>query len=145
MSIKKLRQWIESEIQETKNINGHYEMLRRHTLEDVLEQIDSYKSEPRKSGFVKPTARNLFEAFRDKGLGPREADLEAQAFLDYFESCGWVIGGKGKKMVSWKSAVATWMRNKKADKPEKNYYQETGSDIHKPGYERSGKPRRIGE
>ena len=127
---KRIEQEIEKVRGQAKNSPSNTLAGYLAALGNVLEWMDTEKIK-RKPRFVKPTARNLFEAFRDKGLGPREADLEAQAFLDYFESCGWVIGGKGKKMVSWKSAVATWMRNKKADKPEKNYYPETQSERHK--------------
>lgn len=39
----------------------------------------------------------------------REIDysLNAQKFVDYYDSCGWVIG-KGKPMKDWRASVRYW-------------------------------------
>lgn len=36
-------------------------------------------------------------------------DLDAQAFVDHYEACGWVVG-KNKPMKDWKAAVRQWNR-----------------------------------
>lgn len=64
-------------------------------------------------------------------------DFDAQAFLDYYEACGWVVGKARKPMVSWRAAVRTWRRmaeqwNAKptrTDSPEILSYARAGREI----------------
>lgn len=52
---------------------------------------------------VKPTleeVRNYCQQ-RQNGIDPQE-------FIDFYESCGWVVGRARKPMKSWKGAVGTW-------------------------------------
>lgn len=42
--------------------------------------------------------------------GPAYAVDQGNAFYDHFSSNGWKVGGK-TKMVDWKAAVRTWIRN----------------------------------
>jgi hypothetical protein len=38
-------------------------------------------------------------------------DLDGDAFLDHYDSCGWVTGkGSSKKLKDWKAAVRNWKR-----------------------------------
>ena len=54
--------------------------------------------------FEKPTLLELKTAFREKGF----AESEADKFLAYFDSVGWVVGASRKPMKNWRGAVATW-------------------------------------
>lgn len=36
-------------------------------------------------------------------------DIDAQAFVDHYDACGWVVG-KNKPMKDWKAAVRNWVR-----------------------------------
>ena len=54
--------------------------------------------------FSPPSLDEVKAAFSEKGF----ASSEAQKFLAYFESVGWVIGQSKKPMKSWRGAVATW-------------------------------------
>lgn len=36
--------------------------------------------------------------------------LDAQAFVDYYEACGWVVGRTCKPMRSWQASVRQWQR-----------------------------------
>ena len=56
--------------------------------------------------FIKPTKQEL-EAYA------REIDfmLDAEAFLDFYETKGWMVGRD--KMKDWKAAVRTWKRRAK--------------------------------
>lgn len=36
-------------------------------------------------------------------------DIDAQAFVDHYDACGWVVG-KNKPMRDWKAAVRNWVR-----------------------------------
>lgn len=65
--------------------------------------------EPEKAG----TKRTVF---RKPSVGEVSAyalemlyDLDAQEFVDHYESCGWVVG-KNKPMKDWKAAVRQWNR-----------------------------------
>ena len=65
--------------------------------------------EPEKAG-IKRTV------FRKPSVGEVSAyalemlyDLDAQAFIDHYEACGWVVG-KNKPMKDWKAAVRQWNR-----------------------------------
>ena len=149
MSLLKLKKWLEHEIAETKKIDGDFEIVRRHNFEDVLGQIDSYKAKPRKPKFVKPEYADLYVAFRDKGVSLDQAGLEAVNFINHYESCGWVIGANGKKMVSWKHSVAGWIARNKQKKDDRHSarIRDTTDDGYQPVFNRSekGKPVRIGE
>ena len=39
-------------------------------------------------------------------------EIEAQRFFNYFESNGWLVGGR-TKMKDWKAAARNWMLNSK--------------------------------
>lgn len=65
--------------------------------------------EPEKAGtkrtvFRKPSAGEV-SAYALEML----YDLDAQAFIDHYEACGWVVG-KNKPMKDWKAAVRQWNR-----------------------------------
>ena len=45
----------------------------------------------------------------------RKNNIEAEAFIDFYESKGWQIGKE--KMKSWKACVRTW-ENREKDKPK---------------------------
>ena len=46
----------------------------------------------------------------------RQNGIDAQSFIDFYESKGWMIGKD--KMKSWKAAIRTWENRRKADKPK---------------------------
>jgi len=85
--------------------------------------------EKRKRGIVKggrfspPSLDELKAAFSEKGY-PGEADK----FMAYYETVGWVVGHTRKPMKNWRGAVATWcgkiqgsgVRPKRAISPNKN-------------------------
>lgn len=111
-----IRKHIEQEIREAEKENESDNWQRGYltALEKVLKWMDEAKV-TRKPRFVKPTLDEINAAFKSKGLSVAEANRETVAFWNHYESCGWVIGGNGKKMVSWKASVAGWVnRNKKS-------------------------------
>ncbi|WP_445716179.1 transcriptional regulator [Flavobacterium sp.] len=63
----------------------------------------SYKSESRPS---KPTQEETQIYFLEKNF----TEIEAQRFFNYFESNGWLVGGR-TKMKDWKAAARNWMLN----------------------------------
>lgn len=54
--------------------------------------------------FVKPTLEEL-----DKFINENYYKVDSEAFIDYYESNGWLVGKN--KMKSWEATVRTWHRN----------------------------------
>lgn len=59
--------------------------------------------------FVPPTVEEVSAFCKEKGYS-----VDAEMFVSWYDSNGWRVGKN--KMVSWKSAVATWERKNKASK-----------------------------
>jgi hypothetical protein len=45
----------------------------------------------------------------------RRNGIDPGAFIDYYESVGWMVGKK--KMKDWQAAVRTWERRRKQESP----------------------------
>jgi len=45
----------------------------------------------------------------------RRNGIEAAAFMDYYDSVGWMVGKK--PMKDWRAAVRTWERNRGRKEP----------------------------
>ena len=52
----------------------------------------------------------------------RNNSVDPQAFIDFYESKGWMVGKN--KMKDWKAAVRTWERNRNNSKKEKTVFDE---------------------
>lgn len=64
----------------------------------------------RKPAPAPPTLAEVQAYAADQYPGPAAQD-EAAAFIDHFESNGWLVGGK-TPMVSWRAAFRNWMRRR---------------------------------
>lgn len=62
--------------------------------------------------FVRPSIEELQAYIQEKDLS-----VDAQQFLDYYESTGWMIGKK--KMKDWKAAARNWSRRSRKEEPQK--------------------------
>lgn len=77
---------------------------------DIDKEID--KDTPPKSPsrgkreFVPPTLEEVAAYCRE-----RDNNIDAEAFLDFYESKGWMIGKN--RMKDWKAAVRTWEKSRK--------------------------------
>jgi hypothetical protein len=58
------------------------------------------------SGVEKPTHKEVIIYFREQDF----PELEAQKFYNYFQSIGWLVGGK-TPMADWQAAARNWMLN----------------------------------
>ena len=56
----------------------------------------------------------------------RKNEVDAQQFLNHYESNGWKIGKV--PMVDWKAAVRTWEKNDKKNKPNSRVYIDKNSE-----------------
>ncbi len=67
--------------------------------------IKSLQTPKRKTStaFVPPTVEEVEEYIREKGLV-----VNADYFVDYYESKGWVVGRD--KMKDWKATIRNWHR-----------------------------------
>ena len=65
----------------------------------------------KKKRFSPPTREELQQYITENNY-----NVDADAFIDFYTSCGWVIG-KNKPMKDWKSTVRNWHRRE--HKPEK--------------------------
>lgn len=63
------------------------------------------------SRFTPPTVSEVSDYFSERGADP----AEAERFVDFYESKGWVVGKS--KMKCWKSAVRNWVRRNQSEKP----------------------------
>ncbi len=74
------------------------------------------------SKFLKPTLEETQIYFLEKNF----PEIEAQRFFNYFESNGWLVGGR-TKMKDWKAAARNWMLNAKkfGNKPNNSVRTET--------------------
>lgn len=67
-----------------------------------------------KDRFIAPDSEEIKNYFLEK----ENTTTEAEKFYNYFESNGWLVGGK-TKMKDWKAAARNWMLNaKRFEKPE---------------------------
>ena len=66
--------------------------------------LPSGKSAVTKKHFQKPTVDEIRAYCNERGNG-----IDAQAFFDFYESKGWLIGKN--KMKDWRASVRTWERN----------------------------------
>ena len=67
-------------------------------------RLDNYVG---KKKFVKPTLQEIKDYCEE-----RNNNINAQYFIDYYESNGWMVG-KGKPMKDWKASVRTWEQREK--------------------------------
>lgn len=66
------------------------------------------KEKPKHKIFVKPTIEEVQEEINRKGY-----DIDAKAFIAFYESKGWMIGKN--HMKSWKAALVTWQHRREKE------------------------------
>lgn len=82
------------------------------------------KLDSEKRNFSPPSIEQLKEFF----LESESTGKEAENFFNYFESNGWLVGGKAK-MKNWKAAARNWIsRCSNFKKPEKKNYLDVNQD-----------------
>lgn len=76
------------------------------------EIVDVTASTPKK--FIPPSLEEAKAYFAEKG----STDIEAENFMDYYDSNGWMVGKN--KMKAWKSAASRWIRQRMEWSQQKN-------------------------
>jgi len=72
----------------------------------VIDNLQKEKSSAKKEKGSIPTLDEVLVFFNEK----KGSEIEAEKFFNYFESNGWLVGGK-TKMKKWKAAAANWVIN----------------------------------
>ena len=92
------------------------------TVTDIeKESIKEKDNQVIRRRFTPPTLQEVTDYVNSKGYS-----VDPQAFIDFYESKGWMIGKN--KMKSWQSAIGTWERRQKKDRkpnPFKEFKQNT--------------------
>lgn len=73
--------------------------------EDIDSNISHIQHRDTTKKFIPPTIDEVSAYCKERKNG-----IDAQSFIDFYESKGWMIGKN--KMKDWKAAVRTWERNK---------------------------------
>ena len=84
----------------------------RNSEREIQEETDTNVSVKKK--FVPPTVEEVSEYCFEQNLG-----IDPEAFVDYYNANGWMIGGKAH-MKDWRAAARNWDRKRKADKSNPN-------------------------
>ena len=85
--------------------------------------LNNSKKENKQKKFKKPTVEEINDyqiEYKNKIL------IDADYFIDYYESNGWKI--KNNPMKDWKATVRNWIRNQNNFKVQKNAKRETNAD-----------------
>ncbi len=70
-----------------------------------------YKERRKTNRFIPPSLNDIKNYCKERGN-----NIDAQGFLDFYESKGWLIGKN--KMKDWKASVRTWERRNGFSKPD---------------------------
>lgn len=71
---------------------------------------DESQPVPKRKNFIPPSVEEV-KAYCIE----RQNNVDAEAFVDFYESKGWMVGKN--KMKDWKAAVRTWEKGNKAKQP----------------------------
>lgn len=81
----------------------------------------------------RPTADEIIDYMSDEKvknhLTLKEAEIEAEKFMNHYDSNGWLIGGKSP-MKDWNASVRNWLMNIKITSPKIEVYQNPGDDLY---------------
>ena len=105
------------------NDNEYVNDIKENTLKGVKEKR-----------FAPPTLENVIGYCQEKGLA-----IDAQRFIDFYESKGWMIGKN--KMKDWKAAVRNWARQEKTS--QKTSGKNAFNNFRQRDYDYSGIQREL--
>ncbi|WP_418708692.1 DUF6291 domain-containing protein [Alistipes sp.] len=109
-----------TENQPENNQKTTYPLLNEGENENVDENEEGNKRSKRPA-FVAPSLQEVKDYVSEKGY-----TVDAQRFIDFYESKGWMIGKN--KMKDWRAAVRTWTR-----RPDETPKQ-TNHETRKPNF-----------
>lgn len=71
-----------------------------------VEALEQALASKKRTSFKPPTPQEVRQYSLERGC-----PIDGEAFCDFYESKGWVVGKA--KMKSWKAAVRNWAKNQK--------------------------------
>lgn len=90
------------------------------------------KKVPSEGGLKAPSSVGVgvpsLEAVQEYFILKKYAPIEAEKFFNYFESVGWLVGGKAK-MKDWNAAARNWVLNAKGYCPPPKYNSPLPSNL----------------
>lgn len=102
-------------------------MQKLRPEEKPMQEIQPEK--PKRKNFVKPTVEEIAAYCKEKNY-----NVNAQQFVNYYESNGWKIGRNAMK--SWQAAVQNWnTRDKANNKAAGTMWANNSTDADTAGYE----------
>lgn len=86
--------------------NGQNLRFETQSFTSIAYELKIWKlqHQSKKKSFTPPTIEEVRQYIHEKGY-----NVDADAWWNFYNSKGWFVGKN--KMVSWKSAIVTWMRN----------------------------------
>lgn len=85
-----------------KSVQDHVDENVSYNIKDNNNTLTNITNSKGAERFVPPTVEEV-RAYCEE----RENDIDAEYFIDYYETRGWKLKG-GDKMKSWKAAIRTW-------------------------------------
>ena len=108
------------DIEHTKNKNEN--LIEKNQFNDsIIKEKKLREKKKSDSDSTIPILENVTSFFQENNY----TKIEAEKFFNYFESNGWLVGGK-TKMKNWKAAAKNWMLNsnkyaKSTNAPQPNH------------------------
>ena len=100
-------------VKNIKNDNNDKNEKNVKNIYNIALVKDEQESSPKAKRFVKPTYEEV-----DAYCCQRNNTVDAQAFIDFYDSKGWKVGNT--PMKDWKAAVRTWERSRKENETNKS-------------------------
>ena len=99
---------------------------------DVDVDVIKKKKNNKKKNFKVPTLEEVEEYCKERSNG-----INAQSFIDFYDSKGWMIGKN--KMKDWKAAIRTWERKRSnSNISETDTPKWFGQDLGRGGFDDDG-------
>jgi len=95
---KRISEWREKQ-RDTENVTRYERVRNAHKEKESKVKVDRE--------FSRPTIENLENYFLEKGLTAELSKIEAEKFMNFYESKGWMVGKN--KMQKWTSAASGWI------------------------------------
>lgn len=88
------------------NCHRGYDNLSHNNIDNNIDNNIVIKEEQKTKRFKPPFVEEVYEYCKERNNG-----IDAQAFVDFYESKNWMVGKN--KMKDWKACVRTWERRQK--------------------------------
>jgi hypothetical protein len=109
-------------------MTNHDEVMNTNQPTNNTIHNNTIQREPTSSSrFTKPELSEVYAYCKE-----RKNKVNAQSFLDFYESKGWMIGKN--KMKDWKAAVRTWEKNESTQQTKRLEYVPSGVPLFTPDF-----------